>query len=259
MLLLLLKQFGIPRWTSASMGMATALILVGGGDFSGRRKAGAQLVGGMVEGDDDLEVLGFLDAAGGLAGSDAGGAQQGLIADFGDMAFEDLAGQGVDGDVGGLAEGDIDDVGFIDLHFGGDDGHVGEGHEGGTLGVLNADDHSFSFADGLVGDDAVEGSDGDGLVQKVLVGPQGGDGWVCRWPRAESGLGAGLGEGGVRLSEAGDIEVVGGFFGVEVLLGHDLRLEEGLGALVVEFLLLKVGFGVLDIGLLRSFRRRCRH
>ena len=58
----------------------------------------------LVEGDDDLEVLGLFGAGGGLRGGDAGGAQQGLVADLGDVAFEDAAGQGIDGDVGGLAE-----------------------------------------------------------------------------------------------------------------------------------------------------------
>ena len=59
---------------------------------------------GVVEGNDNFEVLGFLHAAGGLAGRDAGGAQEGLIADLGDVAFEDFAGQSVDGDVGFLAD-----------------------------------------------------------------------------------------------------------------------------------------------------------
>ena len=138
-------------------------------DFRGGGKAGAQLVVGLIESDDDFEVLGFLDAAGGLAGGDAGGAQEGLVADLGDVAFEDFAGQSIDGDVGFLAVLDVDDVGFVDLDLGGDDGHVGEGHQGGALGVLDALDDHFALADGLIGDDAVEGSDGDGAIQKVLV------------------------------------------------------------------------------------------
>ena len=107
---------------------------------------------------------------------DAGGAEERLIADFGDVAFEDLSGEGVDGDVGCLAEGDVDDVGFVDLDLGGDDGHVGEGHEGGALGVLNADDDGFALADGDVGDEAVKGGAADGLVECVKVGTLCGDG-----------------------------------------------------------------------------------
>jgi hypothetical protein len=80
----------------------------------------------VVEGDDDLEVLGFFSAGGGLRGGDAGGAEQGLVADQGYVSFEDFAGQGVDGDLGGLAELDVDDVGLVDLDFGGDDAHVGQ-------------------------------------------------------------------------------------------------------------------------------------
>ena len=68
------------------------------------RSSSSSAPGSLVEGDDDLEVLGLFGAGGGLAGGDAGGAEQGLVADLGDVAFEDAAGQGIDGDVGGLAE-----------------------------------------------------------------------------------------------------------------------------------------------------------
>ena len=37
-------------------------------------------------------------------GGEAGGAEEGLVADLGDVAFEDAAGQGIDGDVDGLVE-----------------------------------------------------------------------------------------------------------------------------------------------------------
>ncbi len=171
----------------------------------------------MIEGDDDLEVLGFFNAGGGLAGGLAGGAQQGLVADLGDVALEDLAGEGVDGNVGGLAEPDVDDVGFVDLDLGGDDGHVGDGHEGGALGVLDAFDDGFAFANGLIGDDAVEGGDGDGAAEHVLVGTVGGL-LGAEVAAGGGGLGFGLGERGLSLGEAGDVEVVGGFFGVEFLL-----------------------------------------
>ena len=94
------------RWTRAWMGMVRALGLLRGGDLGGGGEAGAELVeifaGELVEGDDDFEVLGLFGAGGGLAGGDAGGAEEGLVADFGDVAFEDAAGQGIDGDVGGL-------------------------------------------------------------------------------------------------------------------------------------------------------------
>ncbi len=65
-----------------------------------------------------------------MASGDAGGAEEGLVADLGDVTFEDAAGKGIDGDVDGLVELDVDDVGLVDLDLGGDDGHVGEGHEG---------------------------------------------------------------------------------------------------------------------------------
>ena len=224
--------------------------LVRGGDLGGGGEAGAELVevgAGGVEGDDDLEVLGLLGAGGALAGGDAGGAEQGLIADLGDVAFEDAAGQGIDGDVGGLAEADVDDVGLVDLDLGGDDGHVGEGHEGGALGVLDADDDGFALADGDVGDEAVEGGAADGLVEGVVVGALAGEGLVDLGALG-LGLGLGLGEGGLALGEGGDGDVVGGLLGVVVLLGDELFVVEGEGAVVVELFLHEVGLGLVDVG-----------
>ena len=190
------------------------------GDLGGGGEAGPQLVGGLVEGDDDLEVLGLFGAGGGLRGGDAGGAQQRLIADQGDVALEDLAGKGVDGDVGGLADLDVDDVGLVHLDLGGDDAHVGEGHQGRAFGVLNADDDGLAFADRHVGHDAVKRGDGDGVVEHVLIGAQGGD---LRLQMAARGFGLRLGlvELGHRLRDRRDVDVVGGLLGVEVLLGHD--------------------------------------
>ena len=104
--------------------------LVGGGDLGRGRQAGAQLVGGVVEGDNYLEVLGLLGAGGGLRGGYAGGAKQGLVADQRDVALENLAGEGVDGDVRRLTDLDVDDVGLVDLDLGGYDAHVGDGHDG---------------------------------------------------------------------------------------------------------------------------------
>ena len=201
----------------------------------------------MIEGDDDLEVLCLFGAGGALAGGDSGGAEQGLIADLGDVAFEDPAGQGIDGDVGGLVESDIDDVGLVDLDLGGDDGHVGEGHEGGALGVLNADDDGLAFADGNVGDEAVEGSAADGLVEGIVVGALAGDGLVDV-AALGVGLRLGLGKCCLALGEGSDGHIVGGFFGVVVLLGDQLFVVEGLGAVVVELLLLEVGLGLSDVG-----------
>ena len=78
--------------------------LVGGSDFGSGGEAGPQIGGRIVEGDDDLKVLGFFSAGGGLRGGYAGGAEQGLVAGQGYMAFENFAGQGVNGDIGRLAD-----------------------------------------------------------------------------------------------------------------------------------------------------------
>ena len=143
---------------------------------------------------------------------------------------------------------DVDDVGLVDLDLGGDDGHVGEGHEGGAVGVLNADDDGLAFADGDVGDEAVEGGAADGLVECVVVGALAGDGLIDVGALGV-GLSLGLGEGGLTLRKGRDGHVVGGFFGVEVLLGDQLVVVEGLSAVVVELLLLEVGLGLGDVGL----------
>ena len=143
---------------------------------------------------------------------------------------------------------DVDDVGLVDLDLGGDDGHVGEGHDGGAAGVLDADDDGLAFADGDVGDEAVEGGAADGLVEGVVVGALAGDGLIDV-AALGVGLGAGLGERGLTLGEGGDGHVVGGFFGVEVLLGDQLFVVERLGAGVVELLLLEIGLGLSDVGL----------
>ena len=60
--------------------------------------------------------------------------------------------------------------------------------------VLNADDDGLAFADGDVGDEAVEGRAADGLVEGVVVGALAGDGlievgalesvWALAWARA---------------------------------------------------------------------------
>jgi hypothetical protein len=135
----------------------------------------------------------------------AGGAEQRLIADQRDVALEDLAGQGVDGDVGGLADLDVDDVGLVHLDLGGDDAHVGQGHQRGAFGVLNADDDGLAFAHGLVGHDAVKGRDGDGEVEHVLVGAQ--RGFLGLHVAARRvGLRLGLVELGDGLGQRGDVE-----------------------------------------------------
>ena len=164
------------------------------------------------------------------------------------MALEDLAWQGVDGDFSGLAELDVDDVGFVDFDLGGDHAHVGQGHEGGTLGVLDAFNDGFAFTDRLVGDDAVKRRDRHGEVEGILVHAQVGD-LGLQVSAVGFGLCFGLIECRHGLIHGSHVGIVGRFFQVVVLLGHDAGLIKGLGALPVQPLLLQVGLGVLDIGL----------
>jgi hypothetical protein len=140
------------------------------------------------------------------------------------VAFEDAAGQGIDGDVGGLADLDVDDVGLVDLDLGGDDGHVGEGHQGGAFGVLDADDDGFALADGDVGDEAVEGARRRSCRGRRSCRAGVATGLIRRWPLCGLGLGLGLGERRIALGEGGDGHVVGGLLGVVVLLGDEFVL-----------------------------------
>ena len=108
-------------------------------------------------------------------------------------------------------------------------------------------DDGLALADGDVGDEAVKGCAGDGLVQRVVVGALAGDGLV-HVAAGGGGLGLGLGDGCLALVERGDGHVIGCDLGVEVLLGDELVLVELLGAVVVERLLLEVGLGLGDVG-----------
>ena len=133
--------------------------------------------------------------------------------------------------------------------------HVGEGHEGGAFGVLDAEDDGFAFADGDVGDEAVKGCAADGLVEGVVVGALAGDGLI-HVAALGVGLGTGLCERGLSLSERGQGHVISGFLGVVVLLGDEFLFVERLGAGVVEPLLLRGRPCPARCWLRRFFRRR---
>jgi hypothetical protein len=119
---------------------------------------------------------------------------------------------------------------------------------------LNAYDDCFAFADGDVGDESIEGSAADGLVEGVIVGALAGDGLVGV-AALGVGLGAGLGERGLTLEKGRGGHIVGGLFRVEVLLGDQLFGIEGLGAGVVELLLLEIRLRLSDVGLSGFFCR----
>ena len=67
----------------------------------------------------------------------AGGAADGALADLGYFSVEGLVGNRVDRHLGGLAQFDIDDVGFIHHHFGRYDRHVGDLKQHAAHRVLN--------------------------------------------------------------------------------------------------------------------------
>jgi len=108
-------------------------------------------------------------------------------------------------------------------------------------------------SNGLVGHDAVERGDGLGAVEQVLIGAQVGN--LGLHVAARGGcLRLGLVDASYGLGQGGHIEVIGGLLGVEILLGQNAILVEGLGAVPVELLLFEVGPGVLHVGLGGFFR-----
>ncbi len=62
----------------------------------------------------------------------------------------------------------IGDVCFVDFDFGGDDAHVGNGHQETALGILNAGHDILADADVDVADDSVNRRSVGGLAQHVL-------------------------------------------------------------------------------------------
>ena len=88
-----------------------------------------QFRGGIGERDHYLEILGLFRACSALAGGNTGGAQNGLVADFGHRSREDPAWQGIHRHLNQLPHGHIHYVGFIHLNFSGDDRHIGQRHQ----------------------------------------------------------------------------------------------------------------------------------
>ena len=169
------------------------------------------------------------------------------------MPFEDLAGQSVHGHIGRLADLNVDNVGLVHLHLGGDDAHVRQGHQNRALVALDAFHHRFALADGQVGHDGVKGSHGGCQIERILVGTQGSH-LHFQVPAQRIGLRLGLIQRCHSLIQRGDIGVVGRFFGVEIRFGHDAGVVKGLLALPIQPLLLQISFGLGDIGFGSSFR-----
>ena len=133
----------------------------------------------------------------------------------------------------------IHNVGLVHLYLGGDDRQIREGHNGGSLGVLDADHDGLSFPNGDVGDKPVEGSARDGSIENIKVGALTGERLGDLGP-----LGVGLREclcpGSLTLGHGRRRDVVGGFLAVEVLLGDQLFVVEILSSTEVKGLLFKI-------------------
>ena len=177
-----------------------------------------------------------------------------MRADLGYMALEGLAGHGVYGHVGVLSVAHVDDVGLVHFYFGGDHGHIGNGHQEAAGGVLNAGDHVFSHAHGDETDHAVNGSRVGGLAQNVFCAREHGAALFVLRPRPPhlrlqlkdpGGAGVGCSDGAVVRRFA---RVVVGLRDQAVLIQALAALPVELGALEVGFSLRQVGLGSLVVG-----------
>src|ERR1022692_3912721 len=224
----------------------------GRGDFGGTGEPRADFIRRVVHGDYHLEVFGFLAGDGALRGGDAGGAQNGGVADFGHMAFEGLVGNGVDGDLRLLAEFHVDDIGFVDFHFGGDQRNIGAGYDEGAGLVLQSGNHGLTGADRQVGDYALERGVGIVLVENVAAAREDGFGHVdATLGGRELGgglfaLGPGLNQARAGLVHGRLLRVVEGGLALEVLPGAEFFLVEVPGAVGILLGAGEIGFGLDD-------------
>ena len=203
-------------------------------------RPGRSDVGWIVHRHHDFEIAGFLGIGRRLRGGRLpGGAQNGQLAHLAHVALENLAGERVDGDFGGLALADVGDVGLIHFHFRGDDAHVRNRHQETAFGVLNSGYDVFAHAHSDVTDNAINRRRIGCFAQNVLVCVSARpDSDSCcraidRARRAPVPL--------VPWRRSGrDRAVVSSFVCVEVLLGYELIFVEFLGALPIEFGLFQV-------------------
>src|SRR5262249_26687600 len=107
------------------------------GDISGACEPRADVRHLIVEDHHDLEVGGLRT---GRAGRRPGRLNR-TVADLRDVTFEAFVGQGVDSDLGALADGYMRDVGLIDFDLGLDDRHVSELEQHCPRIVHGADHH----------------------------------------------------------------------------------------------------------------------
>ena len=119
-----------------------------GRDLRGGRQARTQVLWRIAQSDHNLEILSLFAGRGLLRGGEPTGAHDGVIANLGDLAMENLLRNGIDRDICRLPQLHIHDVSFIHLDFSRDHGHVGDGHERAALRVLDTNDHGFAFTHG---------------------------------------------------------------------------------------------------------------
>ena len=141
----------------------------------------------------------------------------------------------------------VDDVGFVHFDLGGDDRHVGQGHERAAGRILDANHDRFAFPYRQVGDHAVVGRGISGFFQNI-----GGVGQVGAVKRdvAIGGifLRLGLGDARLGLCQAGLRGLPRGFLAVVFRLRNQRIFEQTLGPGPIELGAFEVGLGAVQIG-----------
>src|SRR6266849_2576894 len=127
-----------------------------GGYFSRARQPGPHFVGRIIESHHHLEILSFLARYRALRSRETRRSHDGRVADLDHVAFEGSVRNGVDRDIGHLVQLDVYDIGLIHFHFGGDQRHVGDGHDHRARQIGQAWNHGLTHAHWQVGHYAVK-------------------------------------------------------------------------------------------------------
>ena len=170
------------------------------------------------------------------------------------MAGKGLIRDGVDGNFSRLIHLDIDDVRLIDLDFGRDNRHVGNGHDGTGSGALHTGNHGFANTNRQVGDQAVNRSNDVVFTQNVIHPCQpclglrnafltGGHlGFVLRQ------LAACLNNARSSFRDRRLLALEGGAALFEIRFGDETLREQLFAALEVEFITFEIRFGPVQGG-----------
>src|SRR5437879_2159774 len=124
--------------------------------FRRTRQPGPHFFGRIIERHHHLEILRFLAGYRALRSRETGRPDDGRVADLDHVALECAVRNGIDSDIGHLIQLHVNDVGLIHFHFGGDQRHVGYGHDHRARQIGQARNHGLTHAHRQIGHHTVE-------------------------------------------------------------------------------------------------------